>query len=271
MKPVYPEILTPDNTLSVASVDNGDGTVTISIAEGQEFLIQDVKVNTIGRTDLSFTVPIPTTTGQVDTYHLRYSLNGKSVNNHIPNKNSFYLINIADTNYNPNSVDESDEQFDTKYDDMLIAKVEIADTGNIGILSYVNRNKKEILYYSTAKTPISMSLPVANTWYDIPFPTFTIPKRGKYILQFSHRAWYSNTSNWCKFRILKNDSELEQIFHANINSGNLEHADHTGAGTLHFHANQGDILKIQAFSDTDNTTLNLSDQNGSTTIILQEV
>ncbi|SNZ11882.1 hypothetical protein SAMN06265182_2129 [Persephonella hydrogeniphila] len=271
MKPIYPEILTPDNTLSVSGVNNGDGTATISIAEGQEFLIQDVKVNTTGRTDLLFTVPIPTTAGQVDIYHLRYSLNGKPINSHTPNKNSFYLINVADANYNPNTVDESDPQFDTQYDDMLVAKIEIDDAGNITITSYINKNEKEIIYYTTAKTSVSMTLTSANTWYDTPLPTFTIPKRGKYILQFSHRAWYSNTSNWCKFRILKNDSELEQIFHANINNGNLEHADHTGAGTLHFHANQGDILKIQAFSDTDNTTLSLSDQNGSTTIILQEV
>ena len=141
MKPVYPEILTPDNTLSLSGVNNGDGTVTISIAEGQEFLIQDVKINTTGRTDLSFTVPIPTTAGQVDTYHLRYSLNGKSINNHIPNKNSFYLISVVDTNYNPNSVDESDEQFDTKYDDMLIAKVEIADTGTVSITPLKNKRK----------------------------------------------------------------------------------------------------------------------------------
>ena len=147
MKPVYPEILTPDNTLSVSGVNNGDGTVTISIAEGQEFLIQDVKINTTGRTDLSFTVPIPTTAGQVDTYHLRYSLNGKSINNHIPNKNSFYLISVADASYNPNSVDESDIQFDTKYDDMLIAKVEIADTGTVTITPLINKMKINETYY----------------------------------------------------------------------------------------------------------------------------
>ena len=157
MKPVYPEILTPDNTLSVTGIDNGDGTVTISIAEGQEFLIQDVKVNTTGRTDLSFTVPIPTTAGQVDTYHLRYSLNGKSINNHIPNKNSFYLISVVDTNYNPNSVDESDEQFDTKYDDMLIAKVEVTDAGTVTITALVNKQKiKEIYFQATSRaTPSS--------------------------------------------------------------------------------------------------------------------
>ena len=86
-------------------------------------------------------MPIPTTAGQVDTYHLRYSLNGKSINNHIPNKNSFYLISVADASYNPNSVDESDIQFDTKYDDMLIAKVEIADTGTITITPLKNKRK----------------------------------------------------------------------------------------------------------------------------------
>ncbi len=271
MKPVYPEILTPDNTLSVSGVNNGDGTVTISIAESQEFLIQDVKINTTGRTDLSFTVPIPTTAGQIDTYHLRYSLNGKGINNHIPNKNSFYLINIADTNYNPNSVDESDEQFDTKYDDMLIAKIEVDNTGSVNILSYVNRNKKEVVYYSTARTNVSMSLPAANIWYDTPLPTLKIPKRGNYVLLFSHRAWYNNTSNWCKFRVLKNNMELEQIFHSNINNPDVEHGDHTGAGGIYFHANQDDVIKIQALSASSNAIMDFSDGNGSTTIILKEV
>lgn len=141
MKPIYPEILTPEFTLSVSGVNNGDGTATISIAEGQEFLIQDVKVNTTGRTDLSFTVPIPTTAGQVDTYHLRYSLNGKAINSYIPNKNSFYFVNVMDTNYNPSGVSEEDPQFDTTYDDMLVAKIEIDDAGNITITSLKNRQK----------------------------------------------------------------------------------------------------------------------------------
>ncbi len=181
MKPVYPEILTPDNTLSLSGVNNGDGTVTISIAEGQEFLIQDVKINTTGRTDLSFTVPIPTTAGQVDTYHLRYSLNGKSINNHIPNKNSFYLISVVDTNYNPNSVDESDEQFDTKYDDMLIAKVEIADTGTITIIPLKNKSRlieNFVVGWAITSTPNDVYPPTVNIQVDINWSRKPVISRG---------------------------------------------------------------------------------------------
>ena len=129
MRPIFPEIFTPDYTLRV--VDNGNGT--ISIIEGQKFQIQDVVIDTTGRPDLTFSVE----SGK--TYHLRYSLNGRPINSYIPHPNSFYLVDVTDTNYNPNGVDESDIQFDTKYDDMLIAKIVVDSNGTVTIISLKNR------------------------------------------------------------------------------------------------------------------------------------
>lgn len=129
MKPIYPEIFTPNNTLQI--IDNGDGT--ISIAEGQKFQIQDVVIDTAGRADLTF----PVTAGK--TYHLRYSLNGKPINNYTPQPNSFYLVDVTDTNYNPNGVDESDSLFDTKYDDLLVAKVAVDTNGTVAITPLKNK------------------------------------------------------------------------------------------------------------------------------------
>jgi len=131
MKPIYPEIFTPDNTLQI--IDNGNGT--ISIAEGQKFQIQDVVIDTTGRTDLTF----PITAGK--TYHLRYSLNGSPVNNFKPTPNSFYLVDVSDTSYNPDGIDESDPQFDTKYDDMLIAKIVVDANGVVTITPLKNKAK----------------------------------------------------------------------------------------------------------------------------------
>jgi len=129
MKPIYPEIFTDDYTLAI--VDNGDGT--ISILEGQTFQIQDVVVDTTGRNDLTFQV------SPDKTYHLRFSLNGRPINNYTPSPNSFYLVDISDTNYNPSGADETDSQFDTKYDDMLIAKIEVDSDGVITITPLKNK------------------------------------------------------------------------------------------------------------------------------------
>jgi len=137
MKPVYPEILTPDNTLAITN--NGDGTVTIN--PNQEFLIQDVKLNTSRWPAAQRTFTVSPST----TYHLRFSLNGRPINNYTPQKLSFYLVNVNDANSNPNSVDEADPQFDTQYDDMLIAKISADANGNITITSL--KNKKHIISF----------------------------------------------------------------------------------------------------------------------------
>jgi len=166
MKPVYPEILTPSNTLSVSGVNNGDGTATITIAENQEFLIQDVKISTSGRRDLSFTVPIPTTTGQIDTYHLRYSLNGRPINDFIPQKNSFYLVNVNDATYNPNELDETDETFDTTGDDVLVARVQIDSNGSLNIMSL--KNKARLLLNIVLDGNVERTLETSSTVTVVP-------------------------------------------------------------------------------------------------------
>jgi len=130
MKQVFPEIFTSDNTLRILIQGN-----RIIIAPGQKFRIQDVIIDTTNRPDTSLSVS-PNT-----TYHLRYSLNGRPINNYTPNKNSFYLVSVNDPNYNPNNLPETDEVFDTQYDDMLIAKIVVNSSGNITITPLKNKSR----------------------------------------------------------------------------------------------------------------------------------
>jgi len=135
MKLEYPEILTTNNIFSIT--DNSNGTITIN--SNQEFFVQDVKLNTSrwGDSERTFSVNAST------TYHLRFSLNGKQINNFTPKRLSFYIVDVSDTNYNPNGVDETDTQFDTKYDDMLIAKITTDSNNAITIVNL--KNKKHLI------------------------------------------------------------------------------------------------------------------------------
>jgi len=56
---------------------------------------------------------------------------------------NFYIIDVSDTNYNPNGVDETDVQFDTKYDDMLISKITTDSNNTITIVNL--KNKKHLI------------------------------------------------------------------------------------------------------------------------------
>lgn len=132
---IYPEIFTDDNTLAIT--DNGDGTITIN--PNQVFGIKNVQLNTSRWSDADRTFAAEAS----KTYHLRFSLNGTPINSYTLQPLSFYLVDVADVNYNPNGVDETDAQFDTQYDDMLIAKIE-SDANNVATTTKL-KNKARIV------------------------------------------------------------------------------------------------------------------------------
>jgi len=140
--PLYPEILTPDNRMSITS--NGNGEITIN--PNQEWLWRGlIKKNTamFDAAELSLsTVPSK-------TYHLRWNAPGKG--NAEPEADwlngRFELIDL--TNANP---PENDRQYDTHLDRMLIALI-VTDADNIPMItSFVNTHSFSYFeeFYTTA-------------------------------------------------------------------------------------------------------------------------
>lgn len=94
-----PEVLETNNQLTLS---NPSGTNDILVAASQKFLVLDTLINTtnytVGERTLDCT-SFPST-----TVHLRYNLNGNPVNSFTPSGlDNFYLVDSADTTYNPNN------------------------------------------------------------------------------------------------------------------------------------------------------------------------
>jgi hypothetical protein len=133
----YPEILTAGNVMALT------GTIgSVTLAAGQQFVIRDM-------------APITTAAQSFNTYlnrtyHLRYAFaigsaganmgasfyEGKSIA-----AGSFYLIDTADTNYNPSSLEETNPTFDTKRDDMLVARIVTDESNNPTITPLANAQR----------------------------------------------------------------------------------------------------------------------------------
>lgn len=115
MLPIYPEIETVDHRLAV--VDN-DGSVLVSAA--QTWVMRGslrYSSDDYASAELDFIHAAN------KTYHLRWTLAG-----------GFALKDLADVAYNPGSLAEDHESFDTTYDDMLVARV-VTDAGNVPVIT----------------------------------------------------------------------------------------------------------------------------------------
>ena len=98
--PIYPEIVNEDNRLSMSL----DGT-TLSIDDEQIIRFHGwLEVNTSDYPNKSFQVDLE------KSYHVRFNL-----------VDGFYIRDVDSSEYNPASLDETDKQFDTTYDDMNLA------------------------------------------------------------------------------------------------------------------------------------------------------
>lgn len=100
--PVFPHIETDSHRLSITQNDN-----KIIIDPGQIFSIRGFKYDTssFSESDRTFTCD------ESKTYHLRFK------------SNAFVLCDLADSSYNPQSLDETDAAFDSTHSDMLIARI----------------------------------------------------------------------------------------------------------------------------------------------------
>ena len=115
--PIYPEALTADGKLPVTAPATG----TVRLTAGYSFLHRGLYPVTTVETDFSTTAS--------KTYHLRWLKD-----------TGFALKDVADSGYNSGGLAETDAAFDSKYDDMLIARV-VTNAGNgATILSLVNKH-----------------------------------------------------------------------------------------------------------------------------------
>ena len=100
--PIYPEVMSDDNRLNMM-LENG----YLIIEDDQIIRLYGwLEVNTSDYAVKSFPIE------ETKTYHLRFNLT-----------DGFYLKDVSDVEYNPDSLDESDATFDTNYDDMNLALV----------------------------------------------------------------------------------------------------------------------------------------------------
>ncbi|KZM40954.1 hypothetical protein OA92_15355 [Marinomonas sp. SBI22] len=100
--PIYPEVMSDDNRLAMtldSSVLTIEANQIIRLYGWLEINTSDYAVRTFSINDTK-------------TYHLRFNLT-----------DGFYLKDLSDIGYNPDSFDESDRLFDTNYDDMNLALI----------------------------------------------------------------------------------------------------------------------------------------------------
>lgn len=100
--PIYPEVMSDDNRLNMM-LDNGH----LIIEDDQIIRLYGwLEVNTSDYAVKSFP------TEETKTYHLRFNLT-----------DGFYLKDLSDLAYNPNTLEDFDTAFDTTYDDVLFAEL----------------------------------------------------------------------------------------------------------------------------------------------------
>lgn len=105
--PIFPETVASDGLIPVFSPANG----TVRIPAGYDFIHRGIFTVTTVQTDL------PTSASK--TFHVRWTPSG------------FVIKDLADTGYNPGgALDEANPAFDSKYDDMLLAKV-VTNASNV--------------------------------------------------------------------------------------------------------------------------------------------
>lgn len=102
--PFYPEVVNEDGRVAMTLSGNA-----LAIADDQIIrLFGWVEINSTSYQNKSWAIDLS------ETYHVRFNLT-----------DGFYIKNISDASYNPDSNPETHKQFDTVYDDLLLAKLEL--------------------------------------------------------------------------------------------------------------------------------------------------
>lgn len=136
----YPHILNATGALIISS-----SVGMVSYVGGDDALIAGRQI----------TLPVFTSSAILasSTYHLRYD-----------NTQGWTLNNLTDISYNPGTLVESDQSFDSSNSSMLVARV-VTDAGNIpSVISLTNRNR---LQFTLTSYVGCVSLPAADDIYHV--------------------------------------------------------------------------------------------------------
>lgn len=119
--PIFPEFLTPDGKINVSAPATG----TIRIPGGIDFMHRGIFIVSTIETDFLTDVS--------KTYHLRWNP-----------VDGFALKDLSASTYNPSVHPESHVDFDSSFDDMLIARI-ITNSSNVAtITNLVNKNRHSL-------------------------------------------------------------------------------------------------------------------------------
>lgn len=118
LNPVYPETLTGSGVVSITPTVG-----QVVLATGQQWTHRGGEL--YNSTALSIGLRTLATVAS-KTYHMRWRYNAG-----VP---TLLLYDLADVGYNPGAVAETDTQFDTTYDDMLLARV-VTNGANLPVVT----------------------------------------------------------------------------------------------------------------------------------------
>jgi hypothetical protein len=157
--------------MSVATSTGG-----VQVGAGQTFIHRGGVLYNSTDTDVSYR---SFTTVALKTYHLRWRYNGGSP--------AFVLADLSDPSYNPGALAETHANFDTGFDDMLIARVVTDEANTPVVTALLNRDRlaiseiltgTDVLNYSVdgtsyrlaktlnwSRTPTLRMLAVAKAWF----------------------------------------------------------------------------------------------------------
>lgn len=162
----YPEVTINDGVLSITS-----STGEVVVADGGTFLHRNHRIVNTDDTPIASRT-FSTTADSV--YHLRWRWNGTA--------GSYVLISVTDSGYNPSSLPEADQAFDTTYDDMLIAYIGTDGSNVPTVYPLVNKDRlrtsvEQIANITSSENATaSVSMAVSIQWARRPDYTFSITR-----------------------------------------------------------------------------------------------
>jgi len=125
--------------------------------------------------------------------------------------------------------------------------------------------------YTAGTSHMSISQPAADTWFDLPNVTITIPEDGTYMVTYDVRMWQTTTTNyfWKQHRVLKNGTEITKSRLSPFNKESINLADDTTFSKTFIDSFlAGDVLQLQGYwhnYTSGNTSYSGSD--GATSIV----
>lgn len=148
--PIFPEVTTNNGVIAVTAPSTG----TVRVPASANIRHRGIRDYTSAETDFA--------TVASKTYHLRWSPSG-----------GFVLKDLADTGYNPTTALESNEAFDSSYDDMLVSRI-VTNSSNVATITNLTNKHQLWLDYANIQTTGSALEPGANSW-TLAFRNISIP------------------------------------------------------------------------------------------------